>query len=145
MTGPVQVLVVGFDEPSFSGQVMAELGRLREAGLVNVVDVLLVKRGSDGSFETLPPLPGMDPDLGRIAADVLGGGDDSDAGPVPTDSWSLADAVEPGGVAAVALIEHLWAGPLVEAIRGAGGRTLAEGWLSAEDRAAFSGPLTREA
>jgi hypothetical protein len=40
-------------------------------------------------------------------------------------------------VAAVALIEHLWAGPLVEAIRAAGGRTLTEGWLSPEDRAAL--------
>ena len=145
MTGPVQVLVVGFDEPSFSGEVMAELSRLREAGLVNVVDVLLVRREADGSFETLPPLPGMDPDLGRIAAAVVGGGESPGDGDGPAGSWSLADAVEPGGVAAVALIEHLWAGPLVEAIRGAGGQTLAEGWLSPEDRAPVPGGLTREA
>lgn len=135
MTAPVQVLVVGFDHPRFSGEVLAELGRLRSAGVVRLVDVLLVSRGDDGAFDTLPSPPGADPTLGRVVADVLG----TDRHPTPDGpvdgSWSLADAVEPGSVAAVALIEHLWAAPLVEAIDEAGGRTLAEGWLSPEDRA----------
>jgi hypothetical protein len=34
MSGPVQVLVVEFDEPSFSGDVIGEFMRLREAGTV---------------------------------------------------------------------------------------------------------------
>lgn len=128
MTAPVQVLVVGFDEPSFSGEVLAELTRLRDQGVVRLLDVLLVQRGEDGTFETLDPPPGSDPDLGRLAADVLGGdGDDPDG-----DTWSLADAVPTGGLAAVALIEHLWAEPLVGAIRRAGGRPLAELWLPPE-------------
>ena len=55
MSGPVQVLVVGFEEPSFSGEVIAELTRLREVGVVRLVDVLLVRRDEDGAFETLPP------------------------------------------------------------------------------------------
>jgi len=125
--------VVGFDEPSFTGEVMAELTRLREAGVVRVVDVLLVSRDQDGTFDTLPPPAGHDPGLGRLAADVLGEDEPSSA---PAEgSWSLADVVAPGTVAAVALVEHLWAGPLVEAIRGAGGRPLAEAWLAPEDRA----------
>jgi hypothetical protein len=131
-TGPVQVLVVGFDEPSFSGQDMAELERLREAGVVRLVDVLLVRRDQDGSFETLPAPPGSAPGSGTLAADILGAGtaaDPDEAG------WSLADAVEPGGIAAVALLEHTWATQLVDAIGAAGGRSLAEGWLAAEDRA----------
>jgi len=131
MTGPVQVIVLGFDEPSFTGKVMAELTRLREAGVVRLVDVLLLSRDEDGVFDTLPAPPGADPDLGRIAADILGNGDPD--GPPTDDSWSLADVIAPGSVAAVALIEHLWAGPLVEAIRDAGGRPLAEAWLSPED------------
>ena len=44
MIGPVQVLVVGFDRPTFSGEVLAELTRLREAGIVRLVDLLLVAR-----------------------------------------------------------------------------------------------------
>jgi hypothetical protein len=136
ITGPVQVLVVGFEEPSFSGEVVAELTRLREAGVVRLVDVLLVRRDEDGSFDTLPPPDGADPGLGQVAADVLGGPDEP---PTGDDSWSLADIVEPGTVAAVALIEHLWAGPLVDAIGAAGGRPLGELWLSQEDRARLPG------
>jgi len=41
--------------------------------------------------------------------------------------------VMPGGVAAVALIEHTWAQPLVLAIRRAGGRLLDETWLAPDD------------
>ena len=133
MTGPVQVLVVGFEAPSFSGEVLAELTRLRERGLVRLVDVLLVERGEDGNFEILVPPPGSDPDLGQIAAEVLGGGQESEGDEAQGETWSLADAVPPGGVAAIALIEHLWAEPLVAAIGRAGGRPLSELWLPAGD------------
>ena len=132
MTGPVQVLVLGFDELTFSGRVMAELERLREEGVVRLVDVLLVRRDEDGSFETLPAPPGSAPGTGALAADILGAGDT--VGP-DHGGWSLADAVEPGGFAAVALLEHLWSTPLVDAIAAAGGRSLGEGWLAPEDRA----------
>ena len=133
MTGPVQVLVVGFEAPSFSGEVLAELARLRERGVVRMVDVLLVERGKDGTFETLEPPPGSDPDLGQIAAAVLGGGEALYGDEAQGETWSLADAVPPGGVAAIALIEHLWAEPLVAAIGRAGGRPLGELWLPAGD------------
>lgn len=132
MSGPVQVLVVGFEHPSFSGAVLEELGRLREAGVVRLVDVLLVHRHEDGAFETLPPPEGFDPQLGTLATGLLAGDDDV-PGEAEDDTWSLADAVPPGSMAAVALLEHLWAEPLVGAIRGAGGRTLAETWIAPED------------
>ena len=132
MTGPVQVLVVGFEAPSFSGEVLAELTKLRERGVVRLVDVLLVERGGDGTFEILDPPPGSDPDLGRIAAEVLGGGEPG-GDESPSETWSLADAVPPGGVAAVVLVEHLWAEPLVAAIGRAGGRPLGELWLPASE------------
>jgi hypothetical protein len=133
VTGPVQVLVVGFEAPSFSGEVLAELAKLRERGVVRLVDVLLVERGDDGTFEILEPPPGSDPDLGKIAAEVLGGGEESDGDEGMSESWSLADAVPTGGVAAIALVEHLWAEPLVAAIGRAGGRPLGELWLPAGD------------
>ena len=133
MTGPVQVLVVGFEAPSFSGEVIAELTRLREQGVVALVDVLLVERGEDGAFETLAPPPGSDPDLGKIAAEVLGGGEEPVRDGALGETWSLADAVPLGTVAAIALIEHLWAEPLVAAIGRAGGRPLGEVWLPPGD------------
>ena len=134
MTGPVQVLVVGFDEPSFSGEVRGELTRLREAGIVRLVDVLLVTRTEDG-LDTLPPPPHADPGLGRVAAALLAVGDDGDVAGGEEDGvrWSLDDVVPESGSAAVALIEHLWAEPLVAAIRRAGGHPLDESWLAADD------------
>ena len=42
--GPVQVLVVGFAELRFSGEVLAELSRLEESGVVRLIDMVLVAR-----------------------------------------------------------------------------------------------------
>jgi uncharacterized membrane protein len=138
--GPVQVLVVGFDRPTFSGEVLAELTRLREAGIVRLVDLLLLSRAEDGTFETLAPPDGVNADIGDLAAAILGWpeGEASaesvvDADPDDRTAWSLADAVPPGSAVAVALIEHIWAKPLTEAIQQAGGKSLEETWLAPGD------------
>ena len=139
--GPVQVLVVGFDQPTFSGEVLAELTRLWEAGIVRLVDLLLVSRAADGSIETLTPPDKTIAALGGLAAAVLGSPEgepntESGADAVSNDvsAWSLSDAVPLGSIAAVALIEHLWAGPLTTAIQRAGGTLLEETWLASGDR-----------
>jgi hypothetical protein len=140
VTGPVQVLVVGFDRPTFSGQVLAEFTRLREAGIVRLVDLLVVSRTEDGAFETLPLPEGVEADFGDLAARVLGQTENSRepaAQGAEIDealTWSLTDAIPVGGTAAVALIEHTWAAPLSEAIQRAGGIFLEETWLAREDR-----------
>jgi hypothetical protein len=131
------VLVIGFDPPAFSGEVLAELTRLREAGIVRLVDLLLVERRPDGTLEALDAPGGLAPGTGALAAAVLcdtDGDEDGAATPrsateVDAMSWSLVDAVPPGSVAAVALIEHLWAAPLSAAIARAGGTPLEEAWL----------------
>ena len=139
MMGPVQVLVVGFDQPTFSGEVLAEFTRLQEAGIVRLLDLLLVSRTEDGAFETLAAPAGADPEFGELAAALLGKPDGEDSvEPADTDAddvttWSLADAVPIGAVAAIALIEHTWAGPLKSAIQHAGGSPLEETWLSPGD------------
>jgi hypothetical protein len=38
--GPVQLLVLGFSQPDFRGEIIAELERLRESDLVQVIDSL---------------------------------------------------------------------------------------------------------
>ena len=137
MMGPVQVLVVGFEQPAFSGEVLAEFTRLREAGIVRLVDLLLVSRGPDGTLDTLTPPPEFGPELGALAAALLGRPVEDGAGetdqPDEAGGWSLADAVPPGSAAAVALIEHIWAGPLTAAVRRAGGSPLEETWLAPAD------------
>jgi hypothetical protein len=138
--GPVQVLVIGFDQPAFTGEVLAELSRLRSAGIVRLVDLLVVARRDDGAFEILAEPTAMTPSRGELAAAVLGSGEDEGSSMVddglgrsrhPT--WSLADSVAAGTTAAVALIEHTWAAPLREAIDRVGGVPLEETWLAPDD------------
>ncbi len=138
MMGPVQVLVVGFDRPAFSGEILAEFTRLRQAGIVRLVDLLLVSRTGDGAVETLAAPAGVDAGLGGLATALLGraeGEDEAGLDTADVSVWSLADAVPPGSVAAVALIEHIWAGPLNAAIQKAGGAPLEETWLAPDDLA----------
>jgi Family of unknown function (DUF6325) len=157
--GPVQVLVVGFDQPTFSGEVLAEFTRLREAGIVRLIDVLLISRAEDGSFQTLEAPEGLAADLGGIAAEVLGGSADSadselesskieaksDSAKIESAAmWSLADAIPIGSNAAVALIEHTWAAPLTAAIRRAGGTPLEETWLAQHDLDLLDSVLARQ-
>jgi hypothetical protein len=121
--------------------VIAELTRLREAGIVRLVDLLLVSRREEGTLETLTAPPGVGADLGGLAAALLGRPADEaqgEAEAADTDlaesvAWSLADAVPAGSAAAVALIEHVWAGPLNAAIQRAGGVPLEETWLAPDD------------
>jgi hypothetical protein len=152
MTAPVQVLVIGLDGLEFDGSVLAELDRLRDAGTVRLLDVLLVARAADGAFSTLPPPPGLPHGTGAVVARLLGTSEEHQAAPAaanagagaseksaaappqgPDAVWSLDGAVPPGRTAAVALIEHLWAEPLQEAIRTAGGSPLGETWLAPDD------------
>ena len=159
--GPVQVVVVGFERPAFSGEVLVEFARLRDAGIVRLVDLLLVTRDPDGRLETVSAPPELGAEAGGVAA-VLLGRPDGAAGDEPTatdgdptavsattagdpaavPAWSLADAVPPGSAAAVALIEHLWAAPLRSAIQRAGGRPLDETWLAPDDVARLDSLLT---
>jgi hypothetical protein len=149
--GPVQILVVGFERPTFSGEVLTELTRLGEAGIVRLVDLLLVSRSHDGTLETLAAPPQLGAELGGLATALLGqpdatAGDEpagADAGSAGATSWSLADAVPPGSAAAVALIEHLWAVPLRSAIQRAGGSPLEETWLAPGDVAMLETLITR--
>ncbi len=88
-------------------------------------------------------LPDVPQGRGALVATLLGhpdetdddrndaGGDDPDALDRPV--WSLANSVPVGTTAPVALIEHLWAAPLREAIRRTGGVPLDEIWLAEAD------------
>src|SRR4029450_6486235 len=96
MVGAVRVGVVGFDPPRFSGEVIAEFSRLEEAGIVRLVDLLLVSRAEDGTFETVThdKIPSH---FGRLAAGVLAWSEDEDVAVSAAEgggsTWSLADAV----------------------------------------------------
>src|SRR4051794_38411503 len=49
--GPVQLISLGFDQPDFHGEVVAELERLREIDTIRVIDALAVYKTADEQVE----------------------------------------------------------------------------------------------
>jgi uncharacterized membrane protein len=49
--GPVQLLVLGFDDPDFQGEILAELDRLRSTDTVKVIDSVAVYKDAKGDVE----------------------------------------------------------------------------------------------
>jgi len=163
--GPVQILVIGFDNVELTGTIRAELDRLREADLVRVLDAVVVTKDDEGNVEKLQ-LSDLSTDeaeeLGAMAGALIGfgfGGDEEsmEAGAVlgasagadghvlDGDSWYVDDAIPNGSSAAVALIEHRWAIPLRETIRQAGGSLLADAWVHPTDLVAIGLLASEEA
>jgi len=151
--GPVQMLVVEFDRTKFEGEIIPELERLEEAGIVRLLDLLFVRKPVGGELEVVQRSDlGEDEaiEFGALAGALvgLGTGDEelsyraavADAQELEdgrffgeTDVWYLADSIPEGSSAAVALIEHLWAIPLRDKLVGAGGVTLADEWIHPKD------------
>jgi hypothetical protein len=144
--GPIQILVLGFDEPNFRGQVLAEIDRLRQADTVRLIDLLIVRKDLDGRVQTiqrsdLSPAEarqfgaaigalvgfGM---MGEEGAEILSqvGADVLDA-----DEWYVEESIPAGSAAAIALLEHRWAIGLRDAVVDAGGALLADAWIHPSD------------
>jgi hypothetical protein len=138
--GPVQLLVVSFDRPEFSGEVLAELERLRESDAVRVIDLLVVHKGADGVVRRLHHADLAADGAGAVVGALIG----LDEAPVEDDAhpaadeefWSLDAAIPNDSAAALALVEHRWAIGTRDAIRTAGGVTVADAWVHPADLAA---------
>jgi uncharacterized membrane protein len=147
--GPVQLLVVAFDEPNFTGAIIEELNRLRESDLIRLLDVLVVNKHQDGTVtatqvsdlsvaqaEDVGALigaligVGFDGEDGMEAGAIMGAEAGADGHLIPEDEmYDVADTIPPGSAAALALIEHVWAGPLRDAIAEAGGTPVSDSWV----------------
>ncbi len=155
--GPVQLLVVGFEDGKFEGEIIAELRRLREHDIIRLVDLLFVAKDEAGEVVELEQsdLSAEESvEFGALAGALLGLGADGEEGAElgaelgaeaaaegsllgGEDSWYLVDAIPPGSSVAIALIEHRWAVPLRDAIQSAGGEALVDTWVHPEDLVAI--------
>jgi hypothetical protein len=121
--GPVDYLVVEFPagEQNFTGEVADELGRLAAAGIVRILDVLILQKNEDGSVDALEidDVPGGDEIRAYETeiAEIL----------AAEDVEHLAAAMLPGSVAGVLVWENRWAAPFASATRRAGGQLVATG------------------
>lgn len=131
MIGPVQLLIVGFDEEAqMRGEIIAELERLSEADIVRVIDVLIVSKDEDGLIAII------DANEDGIAATLTGlvdedgdGIPDSVAGIDDPNVLVVADEIPPGATVAIVLLEHRWALGLKGAMQNTGGVLIAESWI----------------
>ena len=162
--GPVQLIVLGFPEPNFHGQIIAELERLRESDTVKVVDALAVHKTLNGEVEVMHLSNLSDEEaveLGSKVGALIGLGIEGEEGMEAgaeggaaagadgisafseEDAWDVIEEIPNDSAAALILLEHHWAVPLRDAIARAGGVRLGDGFISPLDLVEI-GLVTRE-
>jgi uncharacterized membrane protein len=156
--GPVQLLVLGFKQPNFHGEVIAELEKLRANDTVRVIDALAVYKDPQGNIaaEHLSNLTEQEAiELGSKVGALIGlgfaGEEGFEAGAMAgaaatadgihiledSDAWDVLSDIPNDSAAALLLIEHHWAIPLRDAIARAGGFRLSDGFISPLDLVAI--------
>ena len=121
--GPVDYLVVEFPagQQNFTGEAAEELLRLHDAGLIRVMDLVLIGKGDDGTIMA-QELGDLD-DMGEFArletelAETL----------AEEDVLGFGEIMAPGSLGAVLVYENLWAARFGSAVRHAGGQLVANG------------------
>lgn len=152
--GPVQVLLINFgSETEFRGEILDELDRLTDRGLIRVLDLGIARRTAEGEVVYLQTsgLTAEDAaELGRSVKQLFGAAAPEDiieeamrlsdtsllaevqggiAGP---DLTGLLDDLQPGESVAMLLFEHTWAARFQELVRVTGGTLEMQGFLTPE-------------
>jgi hypothetical protein len=113
--GPVEYLILGFPGNKFSGQIVPELAKLIDSGLIRIIDLTFISKDAAGevtvveydAVEELAAFAGLDAEVGGILTDE--------------DVAHAAMSLEPNTSAALLLWEDTWATPFAEAVRKANG------------------------
>ena len=163
--GPIQAFVIGFpDNDLFEGRIADELARLSDIGQIRIIDAVFVMREDDDV--SVLSVSDLDDDqraelraaVGALIGLGVAGADGAEAGAelgasIDADAPTAAEAVAggllddlPDGSSALVLaIEHLWAIPLRDAVRDAGGLVIGHRSLTPEDLVAFGMDIGDEA
>jgi uncharacterized membrane protein len=152
--GPVQLIVLGFNQPEFHGEIIAELERLKESDTVRVIDALAVYKDANGEIgvEHLSNLSQEEAvELGTTVGALIGLGIEGEEGMAAgaiagaeaaengvsvfsdEEAWDVLEEIPNDSAAALLLIEHHWAVPLRDAIARAGGFRISDGFISPLD------------
>jgi hypothetical protein len=136
--GPVEYLILGFPGNNFTGQIVPELAKLIDSGLVRIIDLTFISKDADGAVqvveydavEELAAFAGLDAEVGGLLSDE--------------DVAYAAQSLEPNSSAALLVWEDTWAAPFAAAVRNANGvilegaripREIIEGAMTALDDA----------
>ena len=164
--GPVQLLVLGFNQPDFHGEIIEELEKLRESDTVRVIDALAVYKDPAGEMEVMH-LSNLSKEeaieLGSKVAALIGLGIEGEEGIEKgaelgaemraegihafsdEEAWDVLEEIPNDTAAALILLEHHWAVPLRDAIVRAGGIGLADSFIHPADLVALGLATAAEA
>ena len=152
--GPVQLIVLGFPNPEFHGEIIDELERLRASDTVRVIDALAVYKDPDGEITAMHLSNLSDEEaveLGSKVGALIGlgfaGEEGAAAGAVAgaeaaadgisafsdDEAWDVLEEIPDGSAAALVLLEHHWAVGLRDAVVRAGGYRVSDGFISPLD------------
>ena len=124
--GPLEYLVVGFEDYRFTGQILAELRAAQEKGMIRVVDLCVIQKDEQGNVteRELSDLGGEEAtELSPLATNVMSLLADEDIQQVAAD-------IPNKSAAGLLLFEHTWAIGLKEAIKNAGAVAVTGGFVS---------------
>lgn len=152
--GPVQLVVLGFEHPKFTGEVLEEFERLKDADTVRVIDALVVVKDAEGEVDAVE-LSQLDVDasmeFGATVGALIGLGAAGEEGAVvgaelgaeatedgveifdEEDVWDVLEELPLDTAAALILLEHRWAIPLRDKLGAAGGFPIDAGMISPLD------------
>jgi hypothetical protein len=121
--GPVDWIVVEFPGSKFNGEIAPALRDLVERDIVRVLDLLVLKKDSDGSLDAFELSDLDESELGELRTY------ESELAMLLSeeDVTAVAAAIEPGSSAAVLVWENTWAAPFASAVRHSGGQLVASG------------------
>jgi uncharacterized membrane protein len=151
--GPIQMLTVAFDGNRFKGEILPELDRLKRERIIRVIDLMVVRKDPEGHVmvSTATDLDWEEAAsfgsyIGALAGFGAGVPDGVERGAIAgaaeladghlfdeNDAFRLTQGLPNDMSAAIVLIEHVWAKPLLDAIDRAGGAELSNDWIRAED------------
>src|SRR5690606_11145511 len=108
-TGPVELVLIVSPQSVLRGEVIAELARLADAGTIDVLDALVVRKADDGRVEWLEVGESGDDELARVVGEPAGllAAEDVD---------DIADELAPGSAVGMLVFEHTWARGLASAV-----------------------------
>jgi DNA-binding CsgD family transcriptional regulator len=141
--GPMQLLTVAFEDGAdVEARLVAEVDALQGRGVLRLLDLLVLRKGDDG---TISRLVLADSELGDLLAEVappeaaallaLVAGDEAE-------TRALAESLAPGGLLVFLLVEHRWARPLFDAIAAAGGVLVDDGFMTDQAQARVGAAIT---
>ena len=121
--GPVDYLVVEFPagQQNFTGEAAAQLLKLHDAGIIRIMDLVIIAKAADGSImaQELADLDDLG-EFGRLEAELA-------ETLAEEDVLTFGDVMAPGSLGAVLVFENLWAAKFGSAVRHAGGQLIANG------------------